>query len=202
MARTDAHHLQTGVAVPMSSRAGFFDVAPSDEVLARRGDAAGFCELYRRYSSFVYRHLYLQTGDQDEAEDITSRVFELAWKKRATYRGSGRYKSWLFSIVRHAIIDHRRGFKPAGQLPEGAEVVDVGATSDPEARAVAGERERLVRKMLSGLTPGQQQVLLLRFDSELSYREIAQIVGKREAAVKMVAYRALNVLRARCSDAI
>jgi RNA polymerase sigma factor (sigma-70 family) len=175
---------------------------PTDEVLARREDALGFGELYRRHVSAIYRFLYLETSDRVAAEDATSRTFELAWKRRSTYRGAGKYRSWLFSIARRCLAEYFRRSRPISSLPENLQISDTTETTDPEARLLARERERLVCEMLQGLPQEQREILLLRFDGELSYSEIARIVGKREAAVKMAAYRALNSLRARCSDAI
>jgi len=62
------------------------------------------------------------------------------------------------------------------------------------------EQQSLVHHALAQLTPEQQELLQLRFFAQLPYATIAQIVGKREAAVKMAAYRALEQLKRRLTD--
>jgi RNA polymerase sigma-70 factor (ECF subfamily) len=170
---------------------------PSDELLAARGDAAGFAELYERYAPAVYRYACARLSSRTEAEDVTSESFRQVWSSRHRYRGHGTFRAWLFSIVRRAIADHyRRRRRVTPLAPALAEQMLDDAPS-PEDRVVQDERERYARRLLGELTQEQQEILSLRFAAELTYAEIAAVLGKREDAVKKIAYRSLQLLRER-----
>lgn len=171
----------------------------TDEGLARRGDAPSFSQLYERYVAPMRAYLYAHSPNLDEADDLTSAVFTRAWSKRRTYRGDGSFRSWLFAIAHRALADYYRGNRRSPPLADEGDVLPA-PTDDPQAAAEEGEQWQLLRRLLHGLTPEQQEVLHLRFWGELSYGEIARIMGKGEDAVKMQAYRALHELRRRYPD--
>ncbi len=176
--------------------------ALSDEALAARCDAASFTLLYRRHLRPVYSYLYARIGNTQEAEDVTSLAFERAWSGLKSYRpkAEGSFRGWLFTIAHRALADGYRR-KDAPSVPIGdreRELLD--PARGPEESAMLSEQVRQALKAIEGLGREQQEVVGLRFLGELSYREIAVIVGKREATVKMIAYRALEEIRQRCTD--
>jgi RNA polymerase sigma-70 factor (ECF subfamily) len=169
----------------------------SDELLASRGDALSFAELYERYLPSVYRYVCARVSSREEAEDLTSEAFRQMWTSRRGYRRFGTFRAWLFSIVRRTVADYYRRRRPIAQLgPAAAErVLDDEPT--PEDQVVQDERALYARDLLSQLGEEQQEILRLRFAAELTYAEIAIVVGKREAAIKKAAYRTLALLRER-----
>src|SRR5207253_11232152 len=90
---------------------------------------------------------------------------------------------------------------PPGQAParagEGGGGRPAGPGGRPGEAVLASEELRQVLDIIAGLSREQQEVIALRFMAELRYGEIAQVTGKREAAVKMIAYRALEEIRRR-----
>jgi RNA polymerase sigma factor (sigma-70 family) len=169
----------------------------TDESLAVRGDVDSFVVLYRRHLRSVYGYLYARLGNRQEAEDVTTLVFERAWTALRRYRPSGSFKSWLFTIARRALADHYRQRKPRPVVVEEVEETLLDPAAGPEEAALASEQLRQVLEIIEGLGREQQEVIALRFMAELRYGEIARITGKREAAVKMIAYRALEEIRRR-----
>jgi len=171
--------------------------AATDELLASRGDADSFAELYERYLPTVYGYVWARVNARDEAEDLTSEAFRHMWTSRRGYRGFGTFRAWLFSIVRRTVADHYRQRRGITQLaPAVAErVLDEAPT--PEEQVVQDERELYARDLLSQLREEQQEILRLRFAAELTYAEIGVVIGKREDAVKKIAYRTLQLLRER-----
>jgi RNA polymerase sigma-70 factor (ECF subfamily) len=167
----------------------------TDEVLARRGDADSFAVLYQRHLPAVYGYVSGRLASREEAEDLTSDVFRQVWTSRRGYRGDGSFRAWIFSIVRRTLADrYRRQDRATGlQTGEATDIPDGQAS--PEDHVIQDERARDVRRLLDGLSPQQQEILRLRFAAELSYAEIATVIGKREEAVKKIAYRALETLR-------
>jgi len=170
----------------------------ADELLASSGDAESFAELYERYLPAVYRYVGARVRAREEAEDLTSEAFRQVWTGRYSYSGLGPFRAWLFTIVRRTVADHYRQRRSMTQLvaPAGAEDARDEAPT-PEDQVVQGERELHARRLLNGLGEEQQEILRLRFAAELTYAEIAVVIGKREDAVKKIAYRALHLLRER-----
>jgi RNA polymerase sigma-70 factor (ECF subfamily) len=166
-------------------------------VLAGRGDTESFVRLYKSYLKPVYRYVYARLGNRQEAEDVTSLAFERAWASLHSYRPTGSFKGWLFTIAHHSLVDYLRGRGrdrraiPAADL---AETVSDPA-SGPEESALASDQLRRVLATLARLGEEQQEVITLRFMAELPYAEIGRVMGKSEAAVKMIAYRALEAIK-------
>ena len=175
--------------------------AAGDEALAARGDADAFIQLYRRHLPAVYRYAYARTGNRQDAEDVTALAFERAWAALPRYRATGSFRGWLFTIAQRALADHRRRRRPETVPVEALAEVLPDPASGPEGAALAAEELRLALHLLGGLGRAQQKVLALRFFASLRYDEIATVLGMREPAVKMLAYRALDALRRRYPDA-
>ncbi len=174
--------------------------AESEEALAVRGDADSFILLYRRYLGPVYRYAYSRLGNRQEAEDVTSVCFERAWASLPRYRSTGSFKAWLFTLAHRAVCDHYRHRQAnTVQVDSVAEAL-LDPSKGPDEAAIASEQHRNVLQLLSTLSQEQQEVLALRFMSELRYSEIAKVLNKRESAIKMIAYRALEEIRRRYSD--
>ncbi len=190
--------LQQRAAAAVAPATGLDDA--SDEDLAGRGDAEGFKWLYRRHLPAVYRYAYARTGNRQDAEDLTALVFERAWANLPHYRATGPFRGWLFTIARRAAIDRRRRHRPDTVPVEALAEVLPDSAGGPEAAALTAEELRQILRLLDELRPEQRDVLGLRFFAGLQYAEIARVVGKREPAVKMLAYRALDTLRRRFDD--
>jgi RNA polymerase sigma factor (sigma-70 family) len=174
--------------------------AATDELLASRGDADSFAQLYERYLPVVYRYVGAHTGAREEAEDLTSEAFGQVWSSRHSYSRLGSFRAWLFSIVRRTLANHYR--RPRWAMTQLAPVVIAHVADDgptPEEQVVQDERELHARHLLSELSEEQREILSLRFAAELTYSDIAVVIGKREDAVKKIAYRALQLLRERGS---
>ena len=171
--------------------AGYIDLSDSALIeRSRRGDSNAFAELYRRYLTPVYRFIFRQVGgDVATAEDLTSQVFLEALDHLPDYRERGRFVAWLFTITRRRLADRfrKKALPSLEDLPELLLSVPDGLD----------ERQNIqtLKRLLEGLNAEQRELLQLRFSAELSFSEMADVLGKREAAVKMAFYRVLNQLR-------
>jgi len=168
-------------------------------VTAARQNRAAFVALYRRYLPRVYHYVYRRVGNQQDAEDLTASVFIEALESLEDYREQGSFAGWLFTIAHHRVADYHRQQRERISLEA---VVPALSNSGPGPEALALQRDRLERvaQALDELTPDRQEALTLRFFGELSNKEVAQVMGKSEAAVKMLVYRALRQLRRRCRE--
>jgi RNA polymerase sigma-70 factor, ECF subfamily len=173
----------------------------TDAILVSRAiqrDHEAFGALYERHFERIYRYVRLKVGDPQEAEDVTSVVFLNAWRgmERFNPRGQGSFAAWLFRLAHNALVDRfrrRRDMAPLETVAEHQLPVDV--SFHPEAVL---ERRMTIDELhgaLQALTDEQRDVILLRFVEGLSGREIADIMGKQEGAVRGMQLRALEALR-------
>lgn len=160
--------------------------------IARDRDAFG--ALYDRHVVRVYRHIYYMVGNAAEAEDLSAQAFLQAWEAIHRYQIRGApFVSWLLRIAHNLGVSHLRSKRDSSELPE--TLVDHSRHGNPEEvlqRQVEADR---VRQAIMRLRAEQRQVIMLRFVEDLEYREVAEIVGKSVAAVRVIQHRALNALR-------
>lgn len=162
-----------------------------------RTDSEAFAELYRRHVTSVYRYHLAHTGDIKDAEDLTSQTFMAALENIRSYRGTGAYIAWLMGIAsrKRALFFRRK--KPDLPLDEATDLVFPQVASDHPASPRL-QREGILRALRS-LSPERAEALILCFFSELNAAEAGQVLGKSEAAVKMLVSRGLQDLRTRSS---
>ncbi len=157
-------------------------------------DQEAFGELYDRHVVRVYRHIYYMVGNAAEAEDLTSQTFLRAWEAIDRYQVRGApFVSWLLRIAHNLGVSHLRAKRETSQVHEG--IIDDKLPRDPEWAYAQTAEEEMVRQAILGLREEQRQVILLRFIEDLDYREVADIIGKSVAAIRVIQHRALNSLR-------
>jgi RNA polymerase sigma-70 factor (ECF subfamily) len=155
------------------------DVTVDDERLwrAQHGDREAITEIYLDYFDPIYQFVRLRVGDAQIAEDLTSDIFvKFIQVLKADKAPHTSLRGWIFRVARNRIYDHYGG-EPA--LP--AETIDqwiaTDADTDPEVQAIRTVEAERVRQVISMLAPTQQEVLLLRFDQQLSLQETADVIG-------------------------
>ena len=156
---------------------------------AARRDRRAFSALYRAYVRPVYRYLYSRVGNPADAEDLTSQVFMEAIESLSRYHHRGHFLAWLFSIARHRALNFQGRQRPIVSI-EIAETQD-GQGEDPLMNLVNNEEIHRLSQRIAALRSDEQDLLRLRFVAELSYREIATLLGRSEDAVKKQVYRLL-----------
>lgn len=157
-------------------------------------DQDAFGELYDRHVVRVYRHIYYMVGNAAEAEDLTAQTFLRAWEAIERYQVRGApFVSWLLRIAHNLGVSHLRSKRESSQLHDG--IVDEKPRIDPESSYVQTAEEELVREAILRLRDEQRQVIVLRFIEDLDYKEVAEIIGKSVAAIRVIQHRALNSLR-------
>ncbi len=173
-----------------------------DASLARlvRSDPQAFAELYRRHVASVYRYHMAHTGNIHDAEDLTSQTFMVALEGIESYRGAAPYIAWLMGIASRLRLRFFRATKP--EVPLDA-ALHIPTPSLPTDRSAFQRLERTqILNALKQLSSDRAEALILCFFSELSFTEAGSVLGKSEAAVKMLISRGLQDLRARSSIAL
>lgn len=161
-------------------------------IAAAQSDPAAFGRLYDRYLQPVYRYLYSRLGDVHSAEDVTSQTFIAAYEALSKYREQGQFTAWLFRIARSKMNDHFRRNRYEVEL-EAAERMAAG--EDALGSLIHDEELIRLRSVIKSLNPEEQDLIRLRYVADLSFIEIADLLGKREDAVKKTLYRLLARLK-------
>jgi len=157
-------------------------------------DQEAFGTLYDRHVVRVYRHIYYMVGNAAEAEDLTAQTFLQGWEAIERYQIRGApFVSWLLRIAHNLGVSHLRSRREKSELPE--TLVDHSREGNPEEQLQRKAESERVREAIMRLRDEQRQVIMLRFVEDLEYREVAEIVGKSVAAVRVIQHRALNALR-------
>ncbi|MCC6960557.1 MAG: sigma-70 family RNA polymerase sigma factor [Dehalococcoidia bacterium] len=161
-------------------------------IAASRTSPDAFALLYDRTQPAVYRFAYSLAGNHTGAEDLTSECYRRALANLHRYEHRGKpFEAWLFTIVRNLARD--RGRRRGREVPllDHDEAVETPVTFAIERE----ERQVVVRTAVRRLPDVQRRVVVLRFGHEWSVRQVADEMGKSEAAVKQLTYRAVNRLR-------
>lgn len=165
-----------------------------------RADPEAFAELYRRHVTSVYRYHMAHTGNVKDAEDLTSQTFMAALEGIRSFRGTGSYIAWLMGIASRKRALFFRGNKP--QVPLDA-ALHIPTPSLPTEKIASRRLQRdQILSALQNISHDRAEALILCFFSELSFVEAGVVLGKSEAAVKMLISRGLQDLRTRTSIAL
>jgi len=170
----------------------------------KRQEAGLLDELIVRYQHRLLRYLLYLTGHRELAEDLFQEVWMRVLVRGAQFNGQARFETWLFTIARNLVIDHRRK-RTASSLDE---LFDNGGDDDrPMSFEVADgeptpfdrianleDRERIAGSLLQ-LDTLHREVLVLRFHEELSLEEISKVTRAPLSTVKSRLYRGMAMIK-------
>ncbi len=160
---------------------------------AQRGEIGAFEELVTHLHRPLYHFLCLRTGNAAEAEELCQDAFLRAWQKLDRYDPRWRFTTWLFTLAKRLAASRARVRRPE-VLPDEAQA---GLADDADPATLAAEREeRSLVWSLAGrcLSVEQRSALWLRYGEDLSIEEIARILDKRRVTVRVLLFRAREVL--------
>jgi RNA polymerase sigma-70 factor (TIGR02952 family) len=162
---------------------------------AQAGDAEAFGELYDHYVTMVHRYVYHRVGDRATAEDVTSETFVRALRRIDSLSFQGRdVGAWLVTIARNIIRDQVKSSRYRLEVPT-ADMRDADrATDGPEDAVVAHLTNQQLLECVRQLGSEQQECIVLRFLHGLSVSETAEIMGKKDGAIKALQHRAVRRL--------
>lgn len=169
-----------------------------------RDDPAAFAPIYERYANRIYGYCLRQVNDPTEAEDLTSQIFIAVLHALHAYHG-GSVQAWLFRIAHNTITSHfrnqtRRRKLMAAEMHSTMTSSYIPAAEHALANLIRDERGVRLRALIRNLPVEQRELLALRVDGDLSAKEIGQIIGKRENAVRVALFRLFQKLRADLQD--
>jgi RNA polymerase sigma-70 factor (ECF subfamily) len=166
----------------------------SRESVHPRETAAVFEALYAENSDAVFRYLRARTSSEDDALDLAATTFERALRfverNHTVDLGAG----WLLRTARNAAIDAARRRRTAELVARVLPWRERDVPS-PEVALLADERAAELRRAVSSLPEAQRDAITLRFTTDLTVHEIAQAIGRTEAATHKQISRGLARLR-------
>lgn len=161
-----------------------------------RHDKEAFGELYQRYVGRIYNYVYYRTGNVEEAQDLTARVFQRAMANIATYQEKGvPFVAWLFRIARNLVANWYRdqGRRPTVELDSISHWY--ASERDPETVMQLAQNQESLLAAVRRLPEDRQDLLIYKFLHRMSNAEIGEIMGRSEGAVKSLYHRTLLALR-------
>ncbi|CAM2007956.1 RNA polymerase sigma factor [Acanthopleuribacter pedis] len=174
-----------------------------------QGNLVPFEQLYDRYFDTIFHHILYRVGSAADAEDLTAQTFFKALKNHWRFRWQGvPVLAWLYRIAGNETNSFLRKNKRR-VLTDGArfDETQTGGTNPADQELISAERELAkfqafgaIQESITKLKPIDQTLIVLRFLEQKSFKEIADITGKRVGAVTMRTHRALNALRAHLEE--
>jgi RNA polymerase sigma-70 factor (ECF subfamily) len=161
---------------------------------AQQGDREAFAGLVERYWDRLYRWLYHLAGDRHAAEDLTQETFLKTLAGLKTFRPGSNFQAWLFRIAHNNFVNLRRSARGNRQqaFPEDLRAADEG----PVEQAAHREGQRLLAQAVGRLPHEFKAAFLLRVEDDLSFREIARILGLTEETARWRVFKARQKLLA------
>lgn len=163
------------------------------EIASNRDKQKAFNELYARYQKQMGIYFSKQVKDVDSAEDLKMVTFEKVHEKIASYdSNSGVFSTWMYTIARNVLIDHKRKDKfevlsidtlavKVSENHDGMEFQIAGYGLSPEQEMVRDENIVSIRKAIDSIANEKiRRIMTYRFIDELSFKEIAELEGVSE----------------------
>jgi RNA polymerase sigma-70 factor (ECF subfamily) len=179
--------------------------AQSDEYLLARfaaGEREALDELFRRYRLVAYRVAYRLLGQEADALDAVQDGFIKALTHLSGFQGKSSFKTWLLRVVSNAALDlgRKRGRRETLSLDVGpgddAKCHQALCFQDPTAGLERADLRLLLDEALATLPEAQRRTFILHADGDLSYREVAEVMGISIGTVMSRLFYARQKLRA------
>ena len=165
------------------------DSAIVAEVLA--GDRKAFRELVARYQEQMIASAHHLVGDRDAAQDLAQEAFVSAYVELESLRNPSRFRQWLYGILRHKCLSHLRA--------QGQPVASWEQDVDEEYAVLSGPEERIGGELvdaLNALPLKWRELLSARYLQDMTYGEMAEMLGTTVNNVRVQCCRAKQALRA------
>lgn len=165
-----------------------------------KSDRKLFELMYGKHKDAIYYYVLKRINSVELAEDFTADTFVKLYDNPDILRNrdANGVKAWLYTVARNMLIDHYRKNSKKDIIEFEDEVFEIFNSKDGEylKEVIHDEDVKSLHKSIDRtLTSAEKEMVMLRFKDELQFSEIAEIVDKTEAAVKMAVYRALEKLK-------
>lgn len=161
----------------------------------KEGDLEKLGLLFERYKKPLFGFFYGMCKDTELCDDLVQNVFFRILKYRYLFRGDGDFRTWMFHIARNVNHDHFR--KTKWKHKEAIENWEerLGTDENRDTKFQQDEEMQLLSMAMDRLPDDKKEILLLSKFQDKKYKEIGEILGCSEGAVKVKVFRALQDLR-------
>jgi len=178
------------------------EVSSPDLLLAERhrvGDPHAFDEVYGRFAKMIYNVAYRMSGSVDRSEDLTQEIFIRIFRHLGRFNGRSTLKTWIYRVSLNHCRSRlgRRRLATRSLVEDDAETGVQLAAEDrsPEELTLAQDTGRRIQEALEQVKPVFREAVVLRDLEDLSYEEIAQVLGVRVGTVRSRIARGRDQLR-------
>lgn len=180
------------------------EISTIDFVLMERigvGDHQAFQQLVERHQHAVIGTVAKMLGNASESEDIAQQVFLRIWRNAKRYRPDAKFTTYLYTITRNLVFNEsrRKSRKKEVSSDEREEnshqLAAANPDRQPDAELLQAELQSAVDAAIAALPEAQRMAVVLRRYEQLSYEEIAGVLGLSVSAVKSLLFRARTSLR-------
>ena len=165
-------------------------------LLARKGDKQAFSQLVDIYSSHLYGYFYRLTCNRDEANELLSELFLKMVKKIGSCRPET-FEAWLFRIASNLFTDYLRSKKRNQKMLLHIEEQVQSETQIPQKDNLLTDK---LARQLKKLEPETAEIIVMRYYSQLSFEELAQMRNEPISTVLSKVHRGLKKLRQLMED--
>ncbi len=179
-----------------SKKLNYKEMDDSELVQLAKSDKEAFGEIYERYLTKIYNYIYYRTGNQQDAEDLTAKVFYRALSHIENYVDKGvPFQAWLYRIAHNLVANFHRDKGRRKIIPLDDYVVHSLKSDAPDIQAETSEQTGHLMEAIQRLPADRQQLILLKFIEQKSNAEIGEIMDRTEGAIKSLYHRTLLSLR-------
>jgi len=158
-----------------------------------------FKSVYQKYRTRLYWYVFRKISRTGKAEDITADVFLKLYENWSKVKGRSDkgIAAWIYTVARNASIDHLRKEGRRSVRSIDNEEIDSAAKvyDDFVEDAMKEEEIAMVCGALEVVSDDEREVIKLRFEEDLRFNEIAEVVGRKEGACKMMFYRSIRKIK-------
>ncbi len=176
------------------------------EIISRvlEGNTDAYSLIIKKYQDMVFRYVYYQFNDYDEALDITQDIFITVMEALPSFRQESKFSTWLYSIMVNHCKNYRKKKNRYSLVPlqskKGDDEYEIqleDSRENPEDRIITEDSLRIVKEEISKLPDDFREILTLRDIDGLSYNEISSILGINLSNVKVRIHRGREYLKNR-----
>ncbi|TFE72457.1 RNA polymerase sigma factor [Candidatus Methylacidiphilum fumarolicum] len=168
--------------------------------MTAKGDDGAYGLLVQRHYQAIYGAALKMLKDKFLAEEITQKVFLQAYRAAGRYEPRAKLRTWLYTILRRLVLNQfrKKEIQSSPLVTENGEDKDIAtyqSAMSPLDQLVKQEQMEWIEKIIDGLPPRQRLAVILKSYEDLSYDEIARILGVSIPATKSLLFRARETLR-------
>lgn len=166
------------------------------EAIVKTNNTMLFEVLYDRYASMVYNKCYGFANGVDEAKDLTQDVFLRVFVKLGSFKGKSKFSTWLYAFTYNHCVNYvtrNTAKKIEKQSVSSDSIENIGEDID-STREFENMRVEKLKKVMELISPEEKMLLLLKYQDNLSIKELSDALDIGESAVKMRLKRAKEKL--------